>query len=261
MTRPDFAQARRRVLILGGTGEALALAAALAADPRIETITSLAGRTGAPARPAGRLRVGGFGGSDGLLDYLRAERIDLLVDATHPFAEQISRNAVRAAGAAGLPFLRLERPAWQRQPEDRWIEVDRLEEAAGLAPRHGSRAFLTIGASELEAFAGIESVWFLVRLIERPATSLPLLHHELILGRGPFDADAEQRLLERHRIDLVIAKNSGGASTYGKIEAARVLGLPLILLRRPAPPAGAAGPAATVEKAVQWIGAWQRLQS
>lgn len=249
----DSGNERRRVLILGGTGEALALAAALAGDRRIETITSLAGRTRVPAQPAGRLRVGGFGGLNGMLDYLRAERIAALVDATHPFATQIGSTARRAAWAAGVPLLRLERPAWPRHPDDLWIEVDDARTAAALAPRHGARALLTVGARELRAFAGIESVWFLVRLIEDPGGPLPLVRCELLIGRGPFSAAAELRLLEERRIDMVIAKNSGGDATYGKIAAARALGLPVILLRRPPSPPEAGETAATVVDAARWV--------
>jgi len=248
-----MSSASRRVLILGGTGEALALAEALAGDPRIETITSLAGRTRMPSRPPGRMRIGGFGGLNGLLDYLRSEGIHALVDATHPFAERISQSAVGAAWAAEVPLLRLERPPWQRQADDFWIEVRRLEDAAALAPRHGARALLTVGARDLGAFARIESVWFLVRLIEAPQEPLPLSRYELLLDRGPFPAAAELRLLEERRIDMVIAKNSGGDATYGKIAAARALALPVIMLRRPPGPAEAPETVTTVEAAARWV--------
>jgi len=244
---------RCRVLILGGTAEAAALAAALAERPDIETIVSLAGRTKDPARLPGGVRVGGFGGVTGLTEYLRAERIGLAIDATHPFATQISRHAAIAAGAARVPLLRLERPPWRRDPDDRWIEVATLDAAAAEVPEHGARAFLTVGSSQLQPFGTATGVWFLVRLVEAPAGRLPLADYEVILGRGPFAAAAELRLLDAHRIDVVIAKNSGGEATYGKIAAARALGLPVILLRRPPPPQGGPPRVAAVAEALAWI--------
>jgi precorrin-6A/cobalt-precorrin-6A reductase len=178
------------------------------------------------------VRVGGFGGLQGLLDYIRDESIDLVVDATHPFAQQITRNATIACWSAEVPLLRLERPAWDPHPDDVWYEVGTLADAAATVPKLGARAFLTVGAGELLPFAGLPQVWFLVRLIEAPKERLPLANYEVVLGRGPFSAAKELRLLERHGIDVVVAKNSGGDATYGKIAAARALGLPVILLRR-----------------------------
>lgn len=250
--------ARRRLLLLGGTAEALAIASALAGRAELEVITSLAGRTRAPAQPEGTLRTGGFGGLNGLLDFLRRERIDLVIDATHPFAERISRHAAVAAWSAGLPLLRLERPPWQRQPDDIWYELSSLERAARILPKLGRRVFLTVGAGELAAFAALTELWFLVRLVEPPQTPPPLARHELILGRGPFSAAAELRLLEQHRIDVLVAKNSGGDATYGKIAAARALGLPVVLLRRPPPAAPserAPETVASVEAALAWLAA------
>jgi len=249
------AAARRRLLILGGTGEAAALAEALSGHERIEPITSLAGRTEAPNRPPGTVRIGGFGGLQGLLDYIRDESIDLVVDATHPFAQQITRNATIACWSAEVPLLRLERPAWDPHPDDVWYEVGTLADAAATVPKLGARAFLTVGAGELLPFAGLPQVWFLVRLIEAPKERLPLANYEVVLGRGPFSAAKELRLLERHGIDVVVAKNSGGDATYGKIAAARALGLPVILLRRPTlPPAERPETVvSTVEAALAWI--------
>jgi precorrin-6A/cobalt-precorrin-6A reductase len=238
-------------LILGGTAEARQLADTLAGQPGLCIITSLAGRTVEPRRPAGELRTGGFGGAAGLADYLRRTKVDLVIDATHPYAAVISRHAVEACRSAARPLLRLERGPWRAETGDRWVEVDSLSAAARVAPSLGRRALLTIGIKELSAFAGIPDLWFLVRLVEMPAEPLPLLDHEIVLGRGPFAAAAERDLLHGRGIEFVIAKNSGGAATYGKIVAARELGLPVVLLRRPELPA--AETAGTIEQVVGWI--------
>jgi precorrin-6A/cobalt-precorrin-6A reductase len=242
----------RRLLILGGTGEARQLADALAARDGLTVITSLAGRTVAPLRPAGELRIGGFGGVEGLAGYLRSAQIDLVIDATHPYAAAISRHAVAAAEATGRPLLRLERTAWQAEAGDHWIEVDSLAAAALAAPSLGRRIFLTIGVKELAAFTELPDIWFLVRLVAAPEQPPPLLSYDIILGRGPFATAAEHRLLREHRIDLIIAKNSGGTATHGKIVAARELGLPVMLLRRPTLPV--AETVGSIEQAVAWIG-------
>ncbi len=247
--------AGQRVLILGGTAEASALARALERRPGLVAISSLAGRTRQPVPISGKVRSGGFGGIDGLIDYIRSERIDLVVDATHPYAEQISRHAVVAGRTTGVPLLRLERPPWPRAPGDRWILVDSLAEAARSLPSYGRRVFLTVGSGELQAFANLERMWFLVRLVDTPTAALPLADYQLIAGRGPFLAEDERRLLERHRIEVVVAKNSGGDSTYGKIAAARALGLPVVLLRRPVPPfdVPANATVSSVEEVLAWL--------
>jgi precorrin-6A/cobalt-precorrin-6A reductase len=240
----------RKILVLGGTTEARALANALSGAGHT-VITSLAGRTAEPRRPQGEMRIGGFGGAAGLADYLREAEIEAVIDATHPYAAAISAHAVEAGAAADLPLLRVERAPWRPQKGDRWIFADSLAACATVAPDLGRRAFLTIGVKELGSFSGVDNVWFLVRLVDRPAQPIPLSHHELILARGPFEAAEERTLMERHGIDLVIAKNSGGESTYGKIAAARDLGLPVLLPRRPVLP-----PAATVTSiadAVAWL--------
>jgi len=249
------AAAPAQILILGGTGEAAQLAAVLAADPRFAPVTALAGRTKTPATLAGEVRVGGFGGVEGLVAYLREAGPRLIVDATHPFAAQIRRHAAEAAAATGVTLLRLERPAWARQRGDRWHEVESLAAAAALAPKLGRRAFLTVGRKEIALFADQPAVHYLVRLPELPATPLPLADYHLLLERGPFDEADELQLLRAHKIDLVIAKQSGGKATYGKIAAARTLRLPVILQRRPTPPTGYS-PAAIVETAAEaraWI--------
>jgi precorrin-6A/cobalt-precorrin-6A reductase len=241
----------RRLLILGGTGEARALADALAGRAGLTVVTSLAGRTVTPRRPQGELRIGGFGGAAGLARYFEEAGIDLVIDASHPYASAISGHAVEACRMAGRPLLRLERPAWQPRHGDRWILVDSLPAAAEAAPLLGERAFLTIGVKELAAFAGVEPLWFLIRLVDAPDEAPPLRNYEIVLGRGPFHEMDERELMRDRRIDLVIAKNSGGDATYGKIAAARELGLPVLLLRRPSLP-----PAETAESigaAVDWV--------
>jgi precorrin-6A/cobalt-precorrin-6A reductase len=239
------------VLILGGTGQARKLADTLAEQRHLRVITSLAGRTVAPLRTAGELRIGGFGGASGLGDYLCAAQIDVVIDATHPYAAAISRHAAEACAAAGRPLIRLERPAWPAEAGDRWIEVDSLHAAAIAAASLGRRTFLSIGVKELAAFATVKDVFFLVRLVEASAELVPLSSYKIVLGRGPFAEQDERALLQSHEIGLVIAKNSGGEATYGKIAAARALGLLVMLLRRPAlPPAETAD---TIERTIEWV--------
>jgi precorrin-6A/cobalt-precorrin-6A reductase len=237
-----------RALILGGTTEAVQLAQACAAIPELETITSLAGRTRAPATPPGAVRVGGFGGAEGLASYLRAQAIDRLVDATHPFAVRIGCNALQACRVADVPRLRLLRPPWQRQPGDRWIEVDSLTEAARRLPPSG-RIFLSVGRSELGAFADLPQ-WFLVRTVEPGERCLANAHW--LAERGPFRLEDEIALLREHAIDVLVTKASGGEATYAKLAAARQLGLPVIMVRRPPPPEGPV--VDSVAAALAWLG-------
>ncbi len=225
-----------RLLILGGTADANRLAAAIAAEPRIDAVLSFAGRTEAPKLPPILSRIGGFGGVAGLVDYLRAERIDRVVDATHPFAAQMSRNAVEACAAVRVPLLALERAPWQAQSGDHWVDVDDLQAAAdvlGAAPR---RVFLGIGRQNLDLFAEAGQHSYLVRLVDPPRGRLPLQQVEIVIARGPFDRASDRALLEAHRIDIVVAKNAGGDAAVAKIEAARDLGLPVVMVRRPAIP-------------------------
>ncbi|MGH6932080.1 MAG: cobalt-precorrin-6A reductase, partial [Dongiaceae bacterium] len=248
-------RAMNRILILGGTSESAQLAKSLSARPGIHLVSSLAGATSKPAPLDGVTRIGGFGGIEGLAQYLRDEKIELLIDATHPYATQISRHALQASRTSGTPLLRLERPPWTQQSGDRWIQVESWPEAARLLPDCGRRVFVTIGTKELQAFARIERMWFLVRMIESPTGHLPLPNYQVELGRGPFDAAAEQRLLTRHRIEVIVSKNSGGDATYGKIAAARALGLPVLLLRRPrtSPAMSATKTVASVSEALSAI--------
>jgi precorrin-6A/cobalt-precorrin-6A reductase len=241
----------RRLLILGGTHEAVALAEAAAALSGLEVITSLAGRTRHPALPSGALRRGGFGGADGLAAYLEEAGIDLVVDATHPFAVRISRHAAEACAGRGLSRLMLVRPAWQPVADDRWIEVPDLAAAATALAGLGRRVFLAVGRTELGAFAALEGCWFLVRLVDPPDGPLPLRDHDVVTGRGPFGLAAERALLTRHRVEALVSKNSGGDGSYAKIAAARALKLPVVMVRRPALPAGER--AATASEALGWL--------
>ena len=225
----------RRLLILGGTAEARALAdlAAERFGARLDIVFSLAGRTQAPAAAAGTLRIGGFGGTDGLTAFIKTEKIDLIVDATHPFAATMSAHAVAAAAQTGVALLRLQRPPWQPEPGDRWTEVADASSAAETAAALGQRIFLSFGGREVQAFAALQGKWFLVRRIAPPDEALPLRDHALTLGRGPFTVAEEVELLHRHRIDVVVAKASGGAATRAKLDAARALNLPVVLIAPP----------------------------
>ena len=244
---------RRRLLILGGTGESAALAreAVASLESQVEVVTSLAGRTRAPAPVSGEVRVGGFGGAEGLAEYLTHERFDLVIDATHPFAATISAHARDACARVGTRRLILARPPWRRRPGDRWIEVDGVAEAAVELADHGGRAFLTVGLRELPHFAPLKGIFCLVRLIEPPAPPPPLANYALVTGRGPFTVAEERRLLATNRIDIVVSKASGGDATYAKIAAARELELPVILVRRP--PISEGEHVTSVSAALAWI--------
>ena len=222
------------ILILGGTAEARALAAALHADGLAIT-SSLAGRVANPRLPAGEVRVGGFGGPDGLARWLTEHEVAAIVDATHPFAERISESAAQSARTAAVPLLRLARPGWREGPGDRWHWVADLPAAAAAVAGLGERVLLTTGRQGLAAFAAVESAWFLVRCVDAPKPPLPP-RHELLLDRGPYTLEGELALIERHAIDLVVTKDSGGAHTRAKLDAARARGLPVIVVRRPARP-------------------------
>ncbi|HEV7772281.1 MAG TPA: cobalt-precorrin-6A reductase [Conexibacter sp.] len=220
------------ILILGGTAEARELAAAL--DSRgVAVISSLAGRVARPRLPTGEVRIGGFGGPDKLAAWLREHDVAAVVDATHPFAKRISASAARAATAAGVPLLRLERPGWSERPGDDWHWVDTLDEAAALVPCLGSRALLSTGRQGLAAFAALHDAWLLVRCVDPPEPPLPP-HHELLLDRGPYTLAGELALFDRYALDLVVTKNSGGEHTVAKLDAARERSAPVIVVRRPA---------------------------
>jgi precorrin-6A/cobalt-precorrin-6A reductase len=248
----------QHLLILGGTGEAAALArAALARFGDCMVVTTvLAGRTRHPGPIPGQVRIGGFGGAPGLAAYMIDHAIDRLIDATHPFAAEISRHGRFAAERTGVPRLTLTRPPWRRHPLDRWIEVDSFAAAAQLVGRIGRRAWLTVGAGAIEAFAPAVSVRFVVRLIDPPSDPLPLRFHEVVLGRGPFSLAEERHLMQRHAIDVMVCKASGGAATEAKLIAARELSLPVIMVRRP--PAEPGQSVESVEAALDWLAGLDR---
>ncbi|MEV7353718.1 cobalt-precorrin-6A reductase [Kitasatospora sp. NPDC091276] len=241
----------RHVLILGGTTEGRALAAALAEPPSLRVTSSLAGRVAQPRLPAGEVRIGGFGGPEGLADWLRGERVDAVVDATHPFAAGMSRNAALAAAATGVPLLVLRRPGFTPVAGDRWLPVPSLAAAAELLPGLGRRVFLTTGRQGIATFAHLDGVHFLARSVDPPEPPLPP-SFEVLLDRGPFTLDDERMLLREHRIDVVVTKDSGGAATAPKLTAARELHLPVIIVRRPPVPDGVPV-APDVPGAVRWL--------
>jgi precorrin-6A/cobalt-precorrin-6A reductase len=226
----------KRILILGGTTEARLLAERLAQRTDLAVTVSLAGRTAAPAPQPVPVRVGGFGGAAGLAAWLHAQAVDLLIDATHPYAARISANAAEAAARAEVALIVLDRPAWTPVAGDRWTVVPDMPaavQALGAAPR---RAFLALGRNELAPFAAAPQHFYLVRSVDPVEPPLPVPHAAYVTGRGPFDEAGERELLARHRIDVIIAKNSGGAATYGKLAAARSLGVAVIMPARPARP-------------------------
>jgi precorrin-6A/cobalt-precorrin-6A reductase len=227
-------QASMRVLILGGTTEASELARLLANDRRFETTLSLAGRTSNPRMQPVRTRNGGFGGIDGLTAWLEREAIEVVIDATHPYADQISSHAVAACGRLTIPLATIIRPAWQPQLDDRWLNVASAEAAADALGPNARRVFLSLGRLELAAFAKSPHHRYIARTIEPPDDIALPPDIRLIFDRGPFDEQAETALLKQERIDVLVSKNSGGAATYPKIEAARRLGIPVVMIERPA---------------------------
>jgi len=227
----------QRLLILGGTGDAAALAHRCIGMGGLTVISSLAGRTRAPSSLPGEVRVGGFGGVEAMADYLDRQSIDAVIDATHPFADTISHHAAAACRLRPTPRLMLVRPPWQPGLGDRWIEVATMDAAAAALPSD-ARAFLTVGRQELASFAHRRDVWFLVRLID-PPDGPPLPGPQAVIkARGPFDAAAEQALMADHGITTVVTKNSGGHASVAKLAAARALNLPVVMVRRPPLPPG-----------------------
>jgi precorrin-6A/cobalt-precorrin-6A reductase len=240
-----------RVLILGGTTEASELTRLLAADARFETTVSLAGRTANPNPQPVPMRVGGFGGVDGLVAWLAREKTQAVIDATHPYADQISSNAVAACARLAIPLASIVRPAWQAQPGDNWLNVVSSEAAADAMGTEPRKVFLSLGRLELGAFANAPHHHYVARTIDPPddVTLPPDIH--LLFGRGPFDRQAETELLAREKIDVLVSKNSGGAATYAKIEAARSLGIAVVMIARPHKPHGHA--LNNANEAVVWL--------
>jgi precorrin-6A/cobalt-precorrin-6A reductase len=242
----------RTVLVLGGTGEARAIAAALDDAPGVRVISTLAGRIAAPRLPVGEVRVGGFGGPAGLAAYIEAEAVDAVVDATHPFAERMSWSAFEACSATETTLLRLERPPFARDPAIDWHEVSSLDEAAGLLPQAGRRVFLTTGRQGLAAFAPVTDAFFLIRCVAAPDIAALPPDRSVLLDRGPFTREGELALIDRHALDVLITKDSGGDMTQAKLAAARERELPVIVVARPSRPA--AQTVQTVQEALAWLG-------
>lgn len=253
----------RNLLLLGGTGEALRLARELQGHGRVRCISSLAGRTEAPQKPPGDLRIGGFGGVEGLSDYLAAEKIDLVLDATHPFAAQMAQHAHDACKALGIPRAKLVRPAWIASAGDRWTAMPGIAAAAVFLRFHPARRiFLTIGRQDLGPFVPLgeedgphgpdqktRGRWFLTRMVDPPGEGVAVPKGELLLARGPFTPDDEKALMQQHGIDLLVTRNAGGSAA--KIAAAAELHIPVLMIERPPLPPGET--LDSVGAALSWI--------
>jgi len=243
----------KKVLILGGTGDAVKLAAQLANIPTIEVISSLAGRTKKPLALVGQVRIGGFGGAEGLAKYLQENAIDILIDATHPCAGQISVNGAIAAQLLNIPHLMLVRPQWGKVNGDYWIEVDSIAAAARAIPELVRRVFITSGRQQLEPFLErsrlYPDMWYLMRSIDPPDLELP--NCKVLLDRGPFNLEQERQLLSEYQIEAIVSKNSGGDATYAKIMAARELQIPIIMVQRPVMPEGEK--VTSIAEAITWV--------
>lgn len=240
----------QRLLILGGTTEATALTQALPADRWIG-ILSLAGLNRQPMASPAVLRQGHFGGVDGLVEFLKAEQIDAVVDATHPFAAQISRQAAIATHHCQIPCLMLVRPPWEPQEGDRWLTVPDLATAAAVLPDLAQRIFLTTGRQSLTPFVVLKEQWFLMRMLEPPPPELPLPPGEILCDRPPFTLTHELGLVQHHRIQALVTKNSGGTVTCAKLIAARQQNIPVVMVERPALPEG--DRVSTVAAALKWL--------
>lgn len=236
MPRHRSAKRPMHILIFGGTGDANRIIRSLqhefGQDIRLQL--SLAGRTSAPSIPDGvPVRIGGFGGPEGIIAHFKTEKIDLAIDATHPYATAISANIAKACHAVAMPCIQFHRPAWAKTEQDNWIIVNSIEEAARILPDHGTRALIASGAKNLHAFEGLEKTWLLVRTVDAPRDTFDLAYGEWLFARGPFSVEGETELLERNEIDVIVCKNSGGKATFAKIEAARDLKIPVIMIARP----------------------------
>ena len=240
------------VLLLGGTAEARALAERLVGCD-VPVLSSLAGRVARPRLPVGPVRIGGFGGADGLRDWLVEHEASAVVDATHPFAERISVHAATACRSAGVPLLRLQRPGWAELPAaEGWHWVEDHRAAAIAAARLGVRPFLTVGRQPLRAFLGpLRDAAALVRVVDPPEVVLPE-RWRVVLGRGPYTADTERAMFLDHGADVLVTKDSGGGLTRPKLDVADTLGLPVVIVRRPRPPAGV-DTVSDVEAALSWV--------
>jgi precorrin-6A/cobalt-precorrin-6A reductase len=224
-----------RILLLGGTSEASQMAQALA-EAGAEATYSYAGRTERPMAQPLPTRVGGFGGADGMAEWIREHRISHVIDATHPFAARISRNAIAACAATGAELMALERAPWVAGAGDRWFHVPDIGSAVAALPDFPARVFLAIGRQNVAPFAARSQHFYLLRLVDDPLEPLPLPKAEAVIARGPFTVEGDIALLKKHRIDWVVAKNAGGSGARAKLDAARALGLPVVMIDRPALP-------------------------
>ena len=236
-----------RVLLLGGTAEARALAARL--HPGVDVISSLAGRVPDPALPVGEVRIGGFGGVDGMRRWLIDSNVDAVVDATHPYAATITAHAAEVCGELGIPHLVVARPAWQ--PGDAIMVNSDVDAAKAVRDNGFERVFLTTGRSGVEVFRDVDA-WFLIRAVTAPDSQALPSRHELVLSRGPYRYDDEHALLVEHRIDCLVTKNSGGDMTRPKLDAAAALGVSVVMVDRPPLP-DAVTTVSTVDDAVAWV--------
>ena len=240
-----------RVLVLGGTTEASALAKLLAGDPRFDATLSLAGRTNNPRPQPLATRIGGFGGVEGLVRWLRDKKIEAAVDATHPYAARMSANAVAACAQTGVPLGSIVRPPWRRLEDDSWRIVPSAEAAAAALGKTPLRVFLSLGRQDLHSFTSAPQHRYVARTIEAPEQAALPPNIRILQARGPFDRDSEANLLSNEEIDVIVSKNSGGSATYAKIEAARELDLPVIMIARPDKPAGHV--LTSPEEAMAWL--------
>ena len=256
LVRMNERDTKPRVLLLGGTTEASRMARALA-GAEVAGVFSYAGRTDSPLPQPLPTRIGGFGGVEGLVDYLLAEAITHVIDATHPFAVQMSRNAVAACTQIGVSLLALERPAWVPGPGDDWVSLPDRDAVLDALPARPARIFLAIGKQGVAAFAATPEHFYLLRLVDPPTAPLPLPRAEIVLARGPFTLADDLALLCQHRIELIIAKNAGGEAARAKLDAARALRLKVLMIERPTPPVRQV--AANVEDALSWLAHSARL--
>jgi precorrin-6A/cobalt-precorrin-6A reductase len=247
---------RMRALILGGTGDANRLAEGCVRE-KIDAVYSYAGRTQIPLGHELPTRIGGFGGVAGLADYIREQGITHVVDATHPFAAEMSRHAVEACAATDVPLLALERAPWVRASGDHWIEVGDIDTAVAALPEERARVFLAIGRQHLAPFAAKPQHAYTLRLVDAPGGALPLPDAEVIVSRGPFTLRGDHELMRSRGIEFLVARNSGGAGARAKIDAARELGLRVIMIERPALPERAR--VESVEEMLAWLSHDARL--
>lgn len=228
----------KKLLILGGTQESRELAAKASLIPKLRVIVSLAGKTSQPVTVSADTITGGFGGVNGLIAYLRQQKIDFVIDATHPFAAQISQQAAIATQIVGIPQAMLIRSQWSKTSADHWIEVDNISDAVAILPQVGKRIFLSIGRQDIHLFASLQHLWFLMRMIELPSSEIHLPPGQIIQQRGPFTLEAEINQLREYDIDAIVSKNSGGNATQAKLIAAQQLQIPIVMVKRPPLPEG-----------------------